>query len=385
LCPSCLIACCAACWLWSSALAQAPAPEVQWRQDYTRARQEALETGRLLVIDVGTENCFYCKQLDQRTFRDPAVVGLLNERCIPLKVDANQQSKLASDLRVETYPTLVFASPEGKILGSQVGFIEAAPLQEMLQRAFAVTAPASTSDALARDFEDASKAAARADFARAVALLRNVVEDGKDRSVQLQARRLLQDIEGQAAGRCAKAKELVEAGKVGEAVEMVAETLHQFAGTKAAQEGSQMLVTLASRASGGPLPRAQAARELLAEAREAYGRKEFVRCLDRCETLASAYADLPEGAEAGKLAAEIKANPDQTRQLCDQLSERMSVLYLTLAEGWLKKGQPQQAVFYLERVVQSFPNSRQAEVAQVRLAQIQGAAVRITEVKKVRD
>src|SRR5262249_41744060 len=159
-----------------------------------------------------------------------------------LKVDANQQSKLASDLRVDTYPTLVFASPEGKILGSQVGFIEAAPLQEMLQRAFAVTGGAHAPDALARDFEDASKAAAHADFARAVALLRNVVEDGKDRSVQQQAKRLLQDIEDQAAGRCARAKELVEGGKVAEAVEMVAETLHQFAGTRAAQEGSHLLV-----------------------------------------------------------------------------------------------------------------------------------------------
>jgi hypothetical protein len=238
---------------------------------------------------------------------------------------------------------------------------------------------------MSRDFDDASKAVAKADFARAVALLHNILEDGKDRPTQVQARRLLQDIEEQAAGRCAKAKELIDDGKVAQAIESVAETLHLFAGTKAARDGSQMLVSLASRSSGASTPRAQAARELLAQAREDYDHKEFVRCLDRCETLVTAYADLPEGTEAGKLATEIKSNPDITRQLCEQMGDRMSVLYLTLAEGWLKKGQPQQAVFYLERVVQTFPNSRHAEVAQVRLAQIQGAPVRITEVKKVRD
>ena len=53
-----------------------------------------------------------------------------------------------------------------------------------------------------------------------------------------------------------------------------------------------------------------------------------------------------------------------------------------LADTWLRKGQPQQAVFYLERVVQTFPNSRHAETAQVRLSQIQGAPSRATEVKK---
>jgi hypothetical protein len=379
-----LIACCAACCLWSPAPAQEAAPpEVQWRLDYSRARQEAVEKGRPLVIDIGTENCFYCKQLDQRTFRDPALVSLLNERCVPLKVDANQHAKLAADLHVDTYPTLVFASPEGKILGSQVGFIEAAPLADMLQRA--LPAAPSAPEWMARDVEEAGKAVAKADFARAVALLHSVLEDGKERPVQVQARRLLQDIEDQAAGRCAKAKELVERGQVSQAVDVVAETLHAFAGTKAAREGSQMLVTLASRANGGPPPRAQAARELLAQARDDYDHKEFVRCLDRCDTLVASYADLPEGAEAGKLAAEIKTNPVVTRQLCEQMSDRMSVLYLTLAEGWLKKGQPQQAVFYLERVVQTFPNSRHAEVAQVRLAQIQGAPIRITEVKKVRE
>ncbi len=104
-------------------------------------------------------------------------------------------------------------------------------------------------------------------------------------------------------------------------------------------------------------------------------------CLDRCENLITHYADLPEGTEASKLAAEIKDNPEWTKQVCDQMGERLSLLYLTLAETWLKKGQPQQAVFYLERVVQTFPNTRNADIAQVRLAQIQGPS-RMPELKK---
>ena len=65
---------------------------------------------------------------------------------------------------------------------------------------------------------------------------------------------------------------------------------------------------------------------------------------------------LPEAAEAVQLAAEIKSNPEWAKQACDQMSDRLGVLYLALADTWLKKGQPQQAVFYLERVVQNFPH-----------------------------
>src|SRR5262249_24584352 len=129
-------------------------------------------------------------------------------------------------------------------------------------------------------------------------------------------------------------------------------------------------------------PRNQMARDLLAGAREAYGRKQFHTCLDRCEVIAEGYADLPEAAEAAKLAAEIRGNPEMARQVCDQMGDRLSMLYLGLAESWLKKGQPQHAVFYLERIVHTFPHSRHAEVAEVRLAQIQGAPVRNAEVKK---
>ena len=38
-------------------------------------------------------------------------------------------------------------------------------------------------------------------------------------------------------------------------------------------------------------------------------------------------------------------------------------------------GQPQQAVYYLELILQAFPNSRPAELAQIRKAQIQGGPV----------
>jgi thioredoxin-related protein len=377
-----LLACCAACWCTALAIGEAPTSEIQWRWDYTKARQEAVEKGRLLVIDIGTENCYYCKQLDLRTFRDPAVATLLNDRCVPLKIDANQHAKLAADLHVDTYPTLVFASPEGRILGSQVGFIEAPGLQDLVRRALSVAGAAP--EGMARDFEDAGKAVAKSDYARAVVLLQNVLEDGKDRPVQVQARKMLQEIEDQAAERCAKAKELIDAGKLADAVEALAETLRLYAGTKAAKDGTQAILTLASRGVGGS-PRAQASRALLNQAREDYDHKEYLRCLDRCEALTASYADLPAAAEAAKLASQIKTTTDVTHQVCEQMGDRMSIFYLDLAEAWLKKGQPQQAVFYLERLVLTFPNSRHAELAQARLAQIQGASIRFIEAARKPD
>src|SRR5262249_3311609 len=121
--------------------------------------------------------------------------------------------------------------------------------------------------------------------------------------------------------------------------------------------------------------RTRQARELLSQAREDYRAQQYLGCIDRCETLVSTYIDLPESAEAAQLLAEVKNNPEWLRLACDSLSERLGNLYLSLAESWLARGQTQQAISYLERVVQTAPGTRAAQTARGRLAQAQGQSL----------
>jgi thioredoxin-related protein len=365
----------AVCCLLPAACCQ----EVEWRTDYNKARQEATDKGKPLLLDFGTENCFYCKKLDATTFRDATVAGLLNKSFIPLKIDANRNTALADALHVDRFPTLVLAAPDGKILATQEGYVETARCQELLQRALASV---SNPDWMARDYQDAVKAIATSDFARAIALLRSVLDDKGDRPVQVKARQLLDDMEQQAAGQLARAKQQIDRGQSDEALGRISELVRAYAGTQAATEGGHMLGSVASRPEIKNQQRAKLARDLLAQAREDYRTRRFLACLDRCDDLGRSYADLPEGVDAMQLAAQIKNNPEWMKQVCDSLSDRLGVLYLSLAETLLKKGQPQQAAIYLERVVQTFPGTRQAEAAQVRLAQIQGHPTQAVDFKK---
>jgi thioredoxin-related protein len=113
----------------------ANAQEVNWRRDYAAARKEATETGRPLLMDFGTAGCTWCVKLDATTFRDPRIVKMLNERFIPLKIDANREIRLVQALGIDSYPTIVLASPEGKVLGRQVGYAEPAEMVALLAKA----------------------------------------------------------------------------------------------------------------------------------------------------------------------------------------------------------------------------------------------------------
>jgi thioredoxin-related protein len=268
--------------LLASAFPSPAAEDVEWRTDYAKARQEAQEKGRPLVIDCTTQDCYWCKQLEQRTFPDPEVAALLRERCVPLRLEADRHADLMEKLHVHSFPTLLFAGPDGKVLGYQEGFVEAPRLLEQLQKAVAAVA-----------------------------------------------------------------------------------------------------TPVSRQTSGGDAaPRRRRARELLDQARDDSREGRFLCALDRCELLAAQYGDLPEAADASQLAVEIKSNPEWAKKTCDQLVDRLGSLYLGLAESLVRQGKPQQAVFYLELVIQTCPNSRHVEAAQARLSLIQGAPARAEDDKK---
>jgi thioredoxin-like negative regulator of GroEL len=340
---------------------------VTWRTDYNSARKEASERGLPLLVVIGTENCFWCKKLEAGPFRDPAVLAQLADNFVTLKVDANKEPTLARALKVQSYPTLVLAGPDGKIHGFIEGYLESDRLIDNLKRT--VTA-STTSDGTARDFEQASRALAVGDYPRAVGLLKGIVKDSGEKPVGAKAKQILDDVERVAAGRLARAKELEQRGFTQEAIDTLAEAVRTYAGTQAAADAATLMTGFAAKPEGQEKLRLRAARDLLAAAREEFRSGRYCDCLEKCEQLSSVYPDLAEGKEAVGLAAEIKGNPERLAVVCEQMNQRTATMYMTLADSWAKKGQTADAIACLEKVGKLCPNSRQADIAQGQLTKL---------------
>lgn len=113
----------------------AVAQDVKWFTDYTAARKHAVETGLPLLLDFGTESCFYCKKLDATTFRDPKVVARLNAGFVAVKVDANKYTRMTAALQVESFPTLILATADGRVIGRHEGYADVGELTALLNKA----------------------------------------------------------------------------------------------------------------------------------------------------------------------------------------------------------------------------------------------------------
>jgi hypothetical protein len=113
----------------------AAAPPVAWWTDYNSARKEAQEKGLPLMVVIGTEDCFYCRKLEAGPLKDPGITKLLAGGYVALKLDATRAPELAKALKVQMYPTMVLAAPDGKIHAFIEGYLDAERLGEQLKRA----------------------------------------------------------------------------------------------------------------------------------------------------------------------------------------------------------------------------------------------------------
>lgn len=363
-----------ALWLAEPSAAQParPAPAalpVAWRTDYNAARREAQEKGLPLLVVIGTDNCFYCRKLEGGPLKDAGVADLIAGGFIPLKLDATRAPDLAKALKVQLYPTTVLAAPDGKIHAFIEGYVEADRLSEQLKRTATAVA---TADWAARDFNEASKALAGSDYARAVTLLKGIAKEAGDKPVGVKAKQLLEDVEQVAAGKLARAKLLEQRGQTQEAMDALAEAVKQYAGTRAAADAAERLAGLAEKPEETQKRRVRLARDLLAVARDDFRSDRLYDCIQKCEQIAIGYPELPEAKDANALLADIKGNPQRLAQACDQMNDRTAAMYMALADSWSKKGQTAEASACLKKVMALCPNTRHADLAQAELTRLNG-------------
>ena len=117
--------------------------KVKWRADYKSARREAAEKKLPLFINFCMPGCPQCTKMDETTFQDAKVVGLLNEKFVPLQLTVSSDDQipsriengiLAGQLKIAAYPACVLAASDGKIAVNVTGYKDAASLLEQLQQ-----------------------------------------------------------------------------------------------------------------------------------------------------------------------------------------------------------------------------------------------------------
>ncbi len=108
------------------------ADRIVWR-GYAEGMELSRNKEKKVFLNFYADWCRYCKEMDQKTFKDKAVIVYLNDNFIPIRVNSDKEPKTASDYQVTGLPVSWFLSEKGERIGSQPGYIPPDSLLTLLK------------------------------------------------------------------------------------------------------------------------------------------------------------------------------------------------------------------------------------------------------------
>ena len=110
---------------------------------------------KMIIVDVYTDWCGWCKKMDKETFTDPKVVDYINNNFYAVKMNAEDtqrtfefmgkkynEAQMAAAMRVNSYPNFVVIEPQLQNIAQLPGYRQPeqfiAGLNELLEKAFRI-------------------------------------------------------------------------------------------------------------------------------------------------------------------------------------------------------------------------------------------------------
>jgi thioredoxin-related protein len=128
------LACLMALLLAGGARAQ-DAPALEWGDDIFIGRDDAMVSGKPLLIYFYNRVARPCREMEETTFRSPKLVEQMNEGFELVRVDGSARTDLFAEYRLFKVPSIVFVSSEGRELDRAVGYKTPFELEQYIEKA----------------------------------------------------------------------------------------------------------------------------------------------------------------------------------------------------------------------------------------------------------
>ena len=106
----------------------AMADTVKWLSDYDKAVAQAKSEKKIVMVDVYTDWCGWCKKLDKDVYSNAKVSEKLSKDFVAVKINPEksaQNRQLANKFGTRGYPHIVFVNADGKKISEVGGYIPA--------------------------------------------------------------------------------------------------------------------------------------------------------------------------------------------------------------------------------------------------------------------
>ena len=97
-------------------------PQINWHS-YDEGMLKARQAGKNLVFYFYADWCTYCVRMQEETFTHTSVIDFMNNAVIAVKIDVDEDKKIARSFGVRGLPATVLMTRNGDQVGPLPGFI----------------------------------------------------------------------------------------------------------------------------------------------------------------------------------------------------------------------------------------------------------------------
>ncbi len=92
------------------------AAEIHWRAWSQEAFDEARRSGRPILLSISAVWCHWCHVMDETTYSDPGVIGVINDEYVAVRVDNDERPDINQRYNMGGWPSTAFLTASGDIL-----------------------------------------------------------------------------------------------------------------------------------------------------------------------------------------------------------------------------------------------------------------------------
>jgi uncharacterized protein YyaL (SSP411 family) len=92
------------------------AHEIRWREWSDDAFADAKKADKPILLAISAVWCHWCHVMDETSYSNPAIIELINERYMPVRVDNDRRPDVNARYNQGGWPTTAFLTPDGALL-----------------------------------------------------------------------------------------------------------------------------------------------------------------------------------------------------------------------------------------------------------------------------
>ena len=90
--------------------------QIKWLSWSKESFEKAAREKNPILLDIHGVWCHWCHIIDQRTYSDPDVIKIVNDKFVPIRVDTDKRPDVNKRYNQGGWPSTVFLAPNGQII-----------------------------------------------------------------------------------------------------------------------------------------------------------------------------------------------------------------------------------------------------------------------------